>query len=331
MDLPATIKAKKTYTATSLLASGDVADVFISATGDVLKIARTNSDNDLLDNEAAILGRLRAKKKTKLHAYLPQLIEWPLLRDRGNVRMNVFIREDGFVPLAAILAAFPSGIDYQDFVWMYKRLLVAIGFAHINGVIHGAVLPPHVLVHPTGHGAKLIDWCYALDFTFTKLPKPAPDPAATPAPAPAAPTAMSAWDMLRASSFTEEEDDPVDPGPAPTVPTADPNRMYVQAISVEHEAFYAPEILRKQTPSPATDIYMAAKCAVALLGGNVATDEIPATVPAPIRAFFSASLLRAPEKRPQDAWTLHEEFDKLLRALVGPPKYRPFSMGPTTP
>ena len=329
MDLPATIKAskKKTYTASSLLASGDIADIYATTTGEVLKIARASSDNDLLDNEAAVLGRFRAKKKTKLNAYLPPLVEWPILRDRGNVRMNVFTHEAGFVSLADIIAAYPGGINYQDLVWMYKRLLVAIGFAHLNGVIHGAVLPAHVLVHPTGHGAKLIDWCYALD--FTALPKPAPDPAtADPAPPAPAPVNMNAWDLLKANNYADPYPDPVDPGPALVVAPADPNRMFIRAISVDSEAFYAPEILRKMTPTPATDLYMAAKCAVALLGGNVETDQIPDTVPVPIRAFFSGSLLRAPEKRPQDAWDLHEEFDKLLQALVGPPKYRAFSMPP---
>ena len=42
------------------------------------------------------------------------------------------------------------------------RLLVAIGFAHRAGVIHAAVVPDHVLIHPAEHGLVLIDWCYAI-------------------------------------------------------------------------------------------------------------------------------------------------------------------------
>jgi serine/threonine protein kinase len=45
---------------------------------------------------------------------------------------------------------------------MWRRLLVAIGFAHQAGVIHAAVVPDHVLIHPAEHGLVLIDWCYAI-------------------------------------------------------------------------------------------------------------------------------------------------------------------------
>lgn len=31
-------------------------------------------------------------------------------------------------------------------------------------------------------------------------------------------------------------------------------------------------------------------------------------------------------ERPQEAWALHDEFDAILRKLVGRPKYRPLSM-----
>jgi serine/threonine protein kinase len=39
--------------------------------------------------------------------------------------------------------------------------LVALGAAHRAGVVHGAVLPEHVLIHPELHGLTLIDWCYS--------------------------------------------------------------------------------------------------------------------------------------------------------------------------
>ena len=39
---------------------------------------------------------------------------------------------------------------------------MALGFAHVNGVVHGAVLPTHVLIHPEKHGLVLVDWSYAV-------------------------------------------------------------------------------------------------------------------------------------------------------------------------
>jgi serine/threonine protein kinase len=44
---------------------------------------------------------------------------------------------------------------------MFNRILEILAWTHRQGVVHGAVLPPHVLVHPVTHGAVLVDWCYA--------------------------------------------------------------------------------------------------------------------------------------------------------------------------
>ena len=45
---------------------------------------------------------------------------------------------------------------------MWRRLLVGLGWAHRAGVVHGAVLPEHVLIHPAEHGLVLVDWCYSV-------------------------------------------------------------------------------------------------------------------------------------------------------------------------
>ena len=42
--------------------------------------------------------------------------------------------------------------------WIWRRLLLALGHAHDRDVIHGAVLPTHVLIHPEAHGLLLVDW-----------------------------------------------------------------------------------------------------------------------------------------------------------------------------
>ena len=39
--------------------------------------------------------------------------------------------------------------------WMWRRILVALGFAHVNGIIHGAVLPANILIQPEEHGLML--------------------------------------------------------------------------------------------------------------------------------------------------------------------------------
>ena len=83
---------------------------------------------------------------------------------RSGVRRhaNLIGALGGFRSLAEVRSAFPAGLDPRDAAWMWRRLLVAIGAAHRAGVIHGAVLPEHVLIHPAEHGLVLVDWCYSV-------------------------------------------------------------------------------------------------------------------------------------------------------------------------
>jgi serine/threonine protein kinase len=233
-----------------------------------LKVVRGVGDNDLASNEARVLGHLYPPeaKDEKFYRYLPRLLG--AVEHEGR-QTNVFTFLEDYVSMAAVLEAYPNGIDYRDLAWMFKRLLVAIGFAHSRGVVHGAVLPPHVMIHPTGHGAKLIDWSYAV----------------------------------------KSED-----------------KTSIRAYPAPWRAYYAPEVFAKQLPTAATDIYMAAKCCVALLGGSLSNNELPASVPDEVQSLLAECLVEAPSQRPQDAWDLHERFDGLLRKLVGKPKYRPFQL-----
>ena len=77
---------------------------------------------------------------------------------------------DGFVSLSQVRAAYPRGVDPRDAAWMWRRLLVAIGVAHRAGLVHGAVLPDHVLIHPAEHGLVLVDWCYSGPAPAARVP-----------------------------------------------------------------------------------------------------------------------------------------------------------------
>lgn len=280
---PQVIKAgKRTYIVTELLATGDLADVYACSYTEsgkeqhvVFKVAQAAADNDLLENENKVLSAMYAKDQPeeKFYRYLPKPLDSFMLRGSGSPRrVNVLQRAEGYVTLAEILKAYPKGLDFRDVVWMFKRMLAGIGYAHIHKhVVHGGIVPTNVMVHPTGHGAKILDWCYA-------------------------------------------------------VPEWEKGTGRVRALSKPYRDFYAPEILKKLPPSPQTDLYMIAKCAVALLGGDVVTNQVPATVPKPIQAFLGSCLLPAQHRRPDDAWKLHEDFDELLQRLVGKPKYRPLVM-----
>lgn len=156
------------YEMVALLARGDVANVFSgTCDGDpaVLKVARTDAHGHLLVNEAKILRAFASDDvvEPRGRAFVPELVDSFVYR-RGSVnrRVNALPELEDFYTLEQVLAAYPGGVPWWHMAWMFRRLLVAVGFAHANGVVHSAVLPPHVLIHPEQHGLVLIDWTMAV-------------------------------------------------------------------------------------------------------------------------------------------------------------------------
>jgi len=147
-----------------LLRRGDIANLYLA--GDrVLKLARDPHDNDLMDREAAALAWMRSHADGAYLAYLPHLAGRQRQQDPATGiqrRANLIGWLDGFVSLADVRSAYPGGVDPRDAAWMWRRLLVAIGTAHRAGVIHAAILPEHVMIHPADHGLVLADWCYSV-------------------------------------------------------------------------------------------------------------------------------------------------------------------------
>jgi len=155
----------------ALVARGDLANLYRCGArgggargGWLHKVARDPADNDLMDREVAALGRLRRHAGPRLLAYFPELVRVQRVSDPASGAQrhgHVIAGLAGFASLAEVAAAFPGGVDPRDAAWMWRRLLVAIGAAHRAGLVHGAVLPEHVLIHPAAHGVVLIDWCYS--------------------------------------------------------------------------------------------------------------------------------------------------------------------------
>ncbi|MDB5297856.1 MAG: hypothetical protein JWO31_3839 [Phycisphaerales bacterium] len=148
----------------------------------VLKVARDARANDLLANEAATLRRLFAADPD--HRFKP-FLPFPeatfgmagddpsAADDRGGgpprptvprqatvFRVHPEIRSpaDELYTLADVRAAYLAGLDPRHAAWVWRRVLTVLGFAHATGVVHGAVLPPHVLVEPHGHRVVLVGW-----------------------------------------------------------------------------------------------------------------------------------------------------------------------------
>lgn len=299
---PMVIEAKgKRFVLTDRIASGDICDIYQCTITNghsdypaVFKIVRQGSDNDLVENEAKILEKLYppSASEEKFYRFFPKLMDSFIVRGPGyQRRVNVLPLLNAYHSLAEVLRVFPDGIDFRDMVWMFQRILHGIGFAHTNHIVHGAIIPPHILIHPIEHGAKIIDWSYAVNTQPTGIrPK----------------GSYTLYDHLADDSFF--------------MPS------YVKAICSGYKNYYPPEILAKKPPTAATDIYMTAKCAIALVGGDVTTNMIPDAIPNKIQEFFKHCLLEKPSERPQDAWDAHEMLDKTLQSVLGKRRYRPFPM-----
>lgn len=251
--------------------TGTHCDLFPSLTNAgpvLLKVARAPHFNPHLEAEAAALAQVeRELAGQPVRAHFPRLLDRFRAADRSGQQRQVHVlhREEGALSLAALLRLAPQGLAPADAAWIFNRLLAALGVAHSLGLVHGAVLPQHILIRPADHNALLIDW-------------------------------------------------------SACQPSGKPPRL----IAKEHLALYPPEASAGHALSPASDLYMAARCMALLLGGVGPAPEPPAHIPAPLRRLLATCLIAAPHRRAHDAWQLLDDHHAILRQLYGPPHFRPF-------
>lgn len=170
---------QRTYTIGEPLAKGDIANLYHCAFAvdgrdvqGIFKVSRNPADKDLIENEADMLEHLAGGADYPQFApYFPHLVENVVYRDAsaaGKRRANILCWTEEIASPASLYTLvevrehYQDGIDPADMAWMWRRVLVALGYAHQQGVVHGAVLPTHLLIEPDMHGLVLIDWSYAV-------------------------------------------------------------------------------------------------------------------------------------------------------------------------
>jgi hypothetical protein len=164
------------------IAAGSVSNVYRGRFFDgpveveaVVKVARDPRTNELLSHEAATLGRLHgADPANRYTPFLPYAEATfgiggevmpgkapPTPRQATVLRVHPAIRSpaDELYTLDEVRRAYPAGLDQRQAAWIWRRVLTVLGFAHSHNVLHGAVLPPHVLIEPREHKLILVDWC----------------------------------------------------------------------------------------------------------------------------------------------------------------------------
>ena len=268
---PVTVASpRRVYTLVERLGTGDLSDVYRASSGGrdyILKVSRVSEGAHLLEAEHRALIALATRAGDAHNRRLfPTPAESFPVRDVFPKRVNVALFEPGHYTLEQVHASHPA-LDGRHLAWIFKRLLTALGFAHRCGLVHGAVLPPHVLVHAEGHGLKLVGWAHTVETGQCLL-----------------------------------------------------------TGSARFGDWYPPEVRRKESAGPATDICLAARCLVYLAGGDPVSDRMPDSLPRAMGGFLRSCLLEGPRMRPDDAWGLLDEFDAMLRDLYGAPKYQRLEM-----
>lgn len=154
------------WVATGEAFGGDIADLYWAESSTkgggrcLIKIARSISDNDLMARERANLGKLHLDKtEENFKVYLPKLLG---SFKASNRQANVIEECSGHIQLSGIVNRC-GPLDFRHIVWMGNRIWSLLGYIHKIGIVHGAVVPDHLLYDPISHGLKLIDWCYSSD------------------------------------------------------------------------------------------------------------------------------------------------------------------------
>lgn len=128
-----------------------------------LKIPRSPTNSDLIVNEITTLKTLKKQVPERYRAFHPTTVDSFVHRSPDGQVRRCLITEflSGFVSLADVQDAYPDGISPRHVAWIARRLWVAMDVAHKIGVVHGAVFPGNVMIHPEKHGVVLIDWAHS--------------------------------------------------------------------------------------------------------------------------------------------------------------------------
>lgn len=249
-----------------------------TAQGVIVKVAHDPTLNIRLEAEARILRRFNmagsGTELEKISHFVPKLLDTFIVSDEASRRLRALVLPflPGFVSVTDVIEAFPGGLDPRDAAWIGRRVLAQVLAARAAGVVHGAIVPDHVLVHPHTHDPIHIGWGHVVD--------------------------VSAGSSARISLIIDRFKD-----------------------------WYPSEVFDKKIPDERTDLYMAGKTILKLLGGDTKTNILPASVPEPLVRVVLRCVADFPTRRPPHGLQILDEFTSVVRKLWGK-AWRPLMMPP---
>ncbi len=163
------IKTKnREYYIKTAIAEGDLSLVYggYAASGNsaetsvVIKIAKDEKNNDLLQNEARVVKLLQNEPSKQSKHFPVFLDQFRTNKNQVGIALKYLNGYDFYSVRER--ENYKKGVDRKHMVWMLNRILSAAGYAHSIGIAHGNIEPSHMLVRPNDHNVFLIDWSYAI-------------------------------------------------------------------------------------------------------------------------------------------------------------------------
>jgi len=163
-----------------LIAHGEISDVYMANRARwpservLFKVLRGEEFAPLLEHEWRVLCSLQQSTATGAATFttlVPQPVQHGVIQSgqHAGARALVLRWAPGFIhTFEAVRRAYPEGIEPRASVWMWRRILEVLSFLHRSGIVHGAVLPQHLLIQEHEHGIRLVGYSCA-DSTGKRL------------------------------------------------------------------------------------------------------------------------------------------------------------------
>jgi serine/threonine protein kinase len=158
---PLSITFKGTTYPLRKITDGEVAAIYATNENCILKVGRSPSVSDMLRTEAETLKKLDSP-------FIPTLKQSFLYKeDSTGVNRQINVLQFGssdtlLYDLEAVHKLLPS-VNPKDIAWIFRRLLAALADTAEQSIVHGAVIPTHILIDPQHHGVILIGWSHAVE------------------------------------------------------------------------------------------------------------------------------------------------------------------------
>jgi hypothetical protein len=161
------------WTIEKLLAHGDISNVYFGRLARwptelvIIKILRDQKHRKRFDNQWDTLKALRSSDAPGADTFT-RLIPQPVTHGEitagefSGQKVSVYRWAGGFHhTFVDVIQAYPQGIPPRASIWVWRRILEILSFIHASGMVHGAVLPSHLMIHDLEHGVRLVGYSSA--------------------------------------------------------------------------------------------------------------------------------------------------------------------------